>query len=325
MQFLIKLLILVLGIANMETRGVICFMVDRKLLGFTRIVETKSYSAAADSLFISQSALSQQIKLLEHQLGFELFDHKSRQAKLTRAGELFYPKAVQLLALYNDAVKESVYVSNAVNVRKQQLRLASHHELYFQLWQDILPLANDIGTQYAPFFTRYEDRLSMLRAIQVGESDLCVEIENADVNALGLNFTPFASIHELCIHTKGMPPNHSEPYLSLSELSQYVLAFHNMPGQTVFEDSLRAHLRKDYPNTVILEPNTFHAADFEDDIFILVPSVLVPNPQIKGAIPLEWGENLRVGFVSAPNCSAKIFSYAEHIMSRFSQYESPWI
>ncbi|NCB25343.1 MAG: LysR family transcriptional regulator [Bacteroidia bacterium] len=301
------------------------FMIDRKLLGFTRIVETKSYYAAADSLYISQSALSQQIKLLEQQLGFELFDHKSRQAKLTDAGEAFYPKAVQLMTMYQDAVNEGLYISRAEKVRKQRLCLASYGDLYLQLWQDILPLAYDIGTQFAPFFTRYEDRLSMLRAIQTGESDLCIEIENADVAAFGLTFTPFAAIHELCIQTAGIRPCPTESYLSLDDISQYVLAFHNMPGQTVFEDALREHLRKNYPNTLILEPNTFHAAEVGHNILLLVPSVLVPNPQSKGAIPLEWGENLRVGFVSAPNCSAKIFSYAEHIMSRFSQYESPWI
>lgn len=300
-------------------------MIDRKLLGFTRIVETNSFSAAADALYISQSALSQQILLLEQQLGFNLFDHKARQVKLTYAGQIFYPKAVQILSMYKDAVNECMYISQAEKDHKQRLRLASHNDLYLQVWLDILPLADDIGMQFAPFFIRYEDRLSMLRAIQLGEADLGVQIENADVAAYGLSFYPFATIHELCIPTQGMNLKHAEPNLSLSEICEYVLAFHNEPGQTVFEDSLRERLRMEYQKTIVLEPAKFYTAKYEYQILLLVPSVLVPNPQSKGAVPLEWGDNLRVGFVSAPNCSAKIFSYAEHIMSRFSQTGNPWI
>ena len=43
--------------------------------GFVKIVEMDSFSAAAEALYLSQSALSQQIRTLEGQLQFELFQH----------------------------------------------------------------------------------------------------------------------------------------------------------------------------------------------------------------------------------------------------------
>lgn len=47
----------------------------KALQGFVRIVELDSFSEAADALFLSQSALSQQIRALEAQLKVQLFRH----------------------------------------------------------------------------------------------------------------------------------------------------------------------------------------------------------------------------------------------------------
>ena len=64
--------------------------------GFVKIVEMDSFSAAAEALYLSQSALSQQIRTLEGQLQFELFQHVPRRVILTPAGRDFYPKASRL-------------------------------------------------------------------------------------------------------------------------------------------------------------------------------------------------------------------------------------
>ena len=69
------------------------------LEGFVKIVELNSYSAAAEALYLSQSALSQQIRTLEGQLGVELFQHVPRKVLLTPAGVDFYPRAKQMVPL----------------------------------------------------------------------------------------------------------------------------------------------------------------------------------------------------------------------------------
>lgn len=51
----------------------------KALQGFVRIVELDSFSEAADALFLSQSALSQQIRVLEEQLKVQLFQHAQRR------------------------------------------------------------------------------------------------------------------------------------------------------------------------------------------------------------------------------------------------------
>jgi DNA-binding transcriptional LysR family regulator len=70
----------------------------RQLRYFVEIADSGSFSAAAERLFVAQSALSRQIKELENQLQTPLFERTARQPRLTAAGEAFYPRARNLLS-----------------------------------------------------------------------------------------------------------------------------------------------------------------------------------------------------------------------------------
>ncbi|QVL20023.1 LysR family transcriptional regulator [Pseudomonas qingdaonensis] len=69
----------------------------RQLRYFVEIAESGSFSAAAERLFVAQSALSRQIKELESQLATPLFERTARQPRLTAAGLAFLPRARNLL------------------------------------------------------------------------------------------------------------------------------------------------------------------------------------------------------------------------------------
>ena len=73
-------------------------MLFRQMEYFQAVVDTGSFSEAAEQCHISQSAVSQQIKALEKDLGVELLERHNRTFTLTPAGELFYRKSAVLLA-----------------------------------------------------------------------------------------------------------------------------------------------------------------------------------------------------------------------------------
>lgn len=56
---------------------------------FVKVAKSLSFSKAAKELFLSPGAVSVQIKQLEEELGFKLFERKTRQIFLTRKGERF--------------------------------------------------------------------------------------------------------------------------------------------------------------------------------------------------------------------------------------------
>jgi LysR family transcriptional regulator, transcription activator of glutamate synthase operon len=74
----------------------------RQIQYFLSVVETGSFSAAADVHYISQSSLSKVIIALEKELGVSLFDRSKRKVFLTQAGEAFLEHARKLVAAYKD-------------------------------------------------------------------------------------------------------------------------------------------------------------------------------------------------------------------------------
>lgn len=73
-------------------------MLLKQIAYFQAVVDTGSFSEAAEQCHISQSAVSQQIKALEEELGVELLTRHNRTFSLTPAGELFYRKSAVVLA-----------------------------------------------------------------------------------------------------------------------------------------------------------------------------------------------------------------------------------
>ncbi|MNY87000.1 HTH-type transcriptional regulator BenM [compost metagenome] len=88
---------------------------------FIKIVEEGSFTAASEKLFIAQSALSRQIKLLEEEIEFQLFDRTDKKVKLTAAGEVFYKKIKDNLLYLNEIIDLSKGVSEG---RNRQIKIA---------------------------------------------------------------------------------------------------------------------------------------------------------------------------------------------------------
>ncbi len=76
-----------------------------QLTYFLAAVEHGSFSAAANSLLLSQPSLSEQIRRLEAELGVPLFVRAGRGIELTDAGRLFQPHAERTLAEAQSALE----------------------------------------------------------------------------------------------------------------------------------------------------------------------------------------------------------------------------
>lgn len=71
-----------------------------KLRYFLAVVKYHNFTEAAEVCHISQSAISQQIKALEQDLGVQLLSRQGRSFEMTAAGEMFYQRGLQLIADY---------------------------------------------------------------------------------------------------------------------------------------------------------------------------------------------------------------------------------
>jgi DNA-binding transcriptional LysR family regulator len=73
----------------------------RDLRYFVAVAEDLHFTHAAERLFISQPALSKQIRMLERQLGAPLFDRSREGVRLTPVGEALLPHARLVLAAWD--------------------------------------------------------------------------------------------------------------------------------------------------------------------------------------------------------------------------------
>lgn len=82
--------------------------VDTRVLRyFVAVAERLSFTRAARELFVSQPALSRQIRQLEEELGVPLFVRTGRDIQLTRAGAALLPAARRLVLDWREAVRSA--------------------------------------------------------------------------------------------------------------------------------------------------------------------------------------------------------------------------
>lgn len=73
---------------------------------FCKVAQNRSFSKAAQELFLSQPAVSQAIRQLEEQLGTQLFLRTSKRVELTAEGQLLYEYASSALGLLESAEQQ---------------------------------------------------------------------------------------------------------------------------------------------------------------------------------------------------------------------------
>jgi len=69
---------------------------------FKTIYECESVSAASEKLFVSQSAISHQLRLLEEHFGLRLFERRGRKMVPTKTGEMVYQYVSDILTKFNE-------------------------------------------------------------------------------------------------------------------------------------------------------------------------------------------------------------------------------
>ena len=78
----------------------------KQMTYFIALAETRSFSAAADKVHVTQPALSQQIKEMELTLGTKVVERLPRDIRLTRAGQVVLERARTILSLTRDLEAE---------------------------------------------------------------------------------------------------------------------------------------------------------------------------------------------------------------------------
>ena len=81
---------------------------------FVAVAEARSFSKAAEQYFLTQAAITQQIRQLETTVGVQLIDRKTRPISLTPMGETFVREARAILLRMDNAIQHARETSTGI-------------------------------------------------------------------------------------------------------------------------------------------------------------------------------------------------------------------
>ena len=177
-------------------------------------------TGAADKLFLTQPAISQQIRNLEEDLGVDLLVRGVRQIKPTLQGEVLFDYAKRILQLGQQA---EIAVRAMGAELKGQLRVGTLNSLGVQL---ISPIVSRL-LKYNPKLSikiDYDDGEELVKAFKRGELDAVIlpEVETQYGTTLGEVEKKFLMNEELWLVGSGKETDIPKQ-ISIAEMGKYPL------------------------------------------------------------------------------------------------------
>lgn len=184
----------------------------RQMEYFQAVVECQNFYLAAEKCHVSQSAISQQIKKLEEELGVKLLNRHNRTFTLTEAGEHFYRKSLIIRSDIEQLIRETKRMesnqeytlrlgcykgyhgsefSNAISVFsekyptvKVEVIIGSHEELYHAMENETIDLA--LNDQRRAFSGSYNNLIlsESKTYIEISTRNPLSQLEHIDVKEL---------------------------------------------------------------------------------------------------------------------------------------------
>jgi DNA-binding transcriptional LysR family regulator len=184
-----------------------------KLRLFLVVLEEGSLRRAADRLHLSQSAITRQLQLLEHDLGGRVLERTSSGVRPTNGGNALAEKAKTLLADYDSSMAE---VRRLVRGEGERLRIgyiASAAQEYLG------PALAALRRAYPRLKVKMLDQTpgEMIAALRHGEIDLAFTLHGVDLLSRDFYARKLAAVRSLVV----LPASHrlaTERQVSLSQL-----------------------------------------------------------------------------------------------------------
>ena len=244
---------------------------------FQAVVRCKSFTEAAEECFISQSAISQQIQALEHELGVKLLNRENRKFSLTPAGEHFYQKSLVLMADFERLCQETVRIANKDNA---ELRIG-----YLKCYG-----GQEFRLAVAEFSEKYPDvsvhiingnHEDLYDALRSGGVDLILSDQRRAFSDEYVNFILATS--ECYIEIAARNPLASLESIETDDLK-------NIPCILIASPEQQENERTYYQEIVGIKGDFLFAGNLEEARLLVIGG--------KGFMPIEGGEN-EPGFAAA--------------------------
>ncbi len=183
---------------------------------FYFVAKTLSFSEAASSLFISQSAVSQSIKVLETRLNQTLFIRSTKKVALTKEGELLFKHIEPAINLINRGENQLL---EAAALGESQLRLGASDTIcrYY-----LVPFLKDFHRKYPEVHIKVTNGTSFQCAKMLETNQVDIVVTNSPNSSLinSMFIQPILEFHDVFICNPDFFP-FEEDTVTLEKLQNY--------------------------------------------------------------------------------------------------------
>lgn len=275
----------------------------KQLEAFVTVAEQGSFSKAAQQLYTSPTALTQQLNALERYLQCPVLERTYRGVKLTPAGEVFLQYAREIMKQADAAV---VACRSKAGLLSDTITIASYREMAMYQLRPYLPQFADI----CPDITvRYfnEDYRRFFDLLKNREIDLFIHPRDPYIEENGYCFQKMGST-STCCNMLATHPLATRSTLTIADLRGENIII-SCGCQSHALDNLIAHLKANEPDVHM------QACTSDDEIWSNVFTLnylmigldfsnRAPNGCV--SIPLEWPETIEYGIIHRPDDSAAV-------------------
>lgn len=275
----------------------------KQLSAFIMVAERGSISKAAEQLYVSQPALTQQMNHLENALGFKLFIRAHNGITLTRAGHSFYKDAKDIMERLENAVE---WGRKAAGLEQRVVRIGINQELGSVLIFDICKKFSahnpEIRIEIVP--THFD---TVIHDLEKGMFDLC-ECYAFDIEESSrLRFLPLIA-DQLCML---VPENHrliDKKLLKVSDLYHETLIIANNSYSKGIRNFVEYIVEQELPIGLFKQDmdGVFYLKCCINGYLAITTNRFSSNCPDLIPIPLEWDKPVHIGILYADKQDATV-------------------
>lgn len=291
-------------------------MYNPQLETFIRVADAGSFNKAAEGMYITPTAVTKQINLLEGSLGLQLFVRTHRGLALTEPGKSLYQDARYVIQYCRDSV---VRAKNAGHEGRSVIRIGTSPmtpgQFLVELWPKIHELYPDIKFELVPYENTSENAREILKNlgqnidIVAGPFDPMF-LENRQCVALELSKEP------ICCSVSIHHPLAKKERLSVSDLYGENLMLIRR-GWNHHLDLMRDELWQNHPQIHIVDFDFFSISVFNqcensNDIMMTIDNWKNIHPLLK-ILPVEWNYTIPFGILHSTRPSETVRKFLEAV------------
>lgn len=169
-------------------------MNSRQFECFLEVVEQHSFSRAAEKLFLTQSVVSYQVRAIEKEIGFPLFQRNKHPIQLTKGGEILYDGILQAKSSIEKSIEngKAWYTLHHNSINICMIAYLDPEKLAMLVGACSVSLP-DVQINLIPFFSS-----DLVARLQDKETDIFFIYQDEVEKLQGFSYIPIFKTRDYC-------------------------------------------------------------------------------------------------------------------------------